>query len=270
MPYAKKISRAEPGHVIFVLDDSGSMADNLPGTSDAKFQWTERYFGIVLKELLARSTEMKGDAVAIKPRYYVTTIIYGSQPQLWGSECMGIQATVEQYAKANNSLGLGGKMGGTDAAAALLVARDVLAKAVLEERFKTSFPPLLFHLTDGMSATDPTRVADEIRRLATADGNALMVNAFIGTQTSLAYKGSEDFPGYVDADEAGPGEDNLRLFRMSSEVPDCIRANLIEDGIFPKLRPGARLFFDVRTREMLKHVLQVVGSLGSRADRQAR
>ena len=44
--------------------------------------------------------------------------------------------------------------------------------------------------------------------------------------------------------------------------------NLIDDGVFPQLRAGARLFFDVRTKEMLKHVIQVVGSLGSRAARQ--
>ena len=55
---------------------------------------------------------------------------------------------------------------------------------------------------------------------------------------------------------------------MSSEAPESIRQNLIEDGVFPNLRQGSRLFFDVRTREMLKHVIQVVGSIGSRADRQ--
>jgi hypothetical protein len=51
---------------------------------------------------------------------------------------------------------------------------------------------------------------------------------------------------------------------MSSVVPETIRQNLISDGIFPALRQDARLFFDVRTKEMLKHVLQVVSSGGSR------
>jgi len=74
----------------------------------------------------------------------------------------------------------------------------------------------------------------------------------------------------VDAGEAGPDRDNLRLFEMSSVVPDCIRQNLIQDNVFPKLRAGARLFFDVRCKKMLKHVLQVVGSLGSRADRTVK
>ena len=56
-------------------------------------------------------------------------------------------------------------------------------------------------------------------------------------------------------------------FEMSSLVPECVEANLKADNIFPQLRGGSRLFFDVRTREMLKHVIQVVGSIGSRMER---
>jgi hypothetical protein len=267
MAYDRKISRQNPGFIVAVLDDSGSQGDHLPGTTDPKYQWNERYFGIILKELLARSTEVKADGVVVKPRYYLSVIAYGGSPQVWGSEQMDIEAAVERYTKAGNSLGLGGHLGGTDAAAALQVAHDQLQRAVGSERFRDSFPPMLFHLTDGMSQTDAQPVVNEIKQLSTADGNVLVVNAFIGTQTSLAYQGPEDFPGYVDAAEAGPSADNVRLFNMSSEAPECIRQNLIADGVFPKLRSGARLFFDVRTREMLKHVIQVVGSIGSRMGR---
>ena len=137
-------------------------------------------------------------------------------------------------------------------------------------RFRESFPPMLFHMTDGESRTDGTSIVDKIMQLSTSDGKVLVVNAYIGTQTSLAYKGPEDFPGYVEASEAGPGDDNIRMFEMSSELPACIHRNLVEDGIFPHLRDRARAFFDVRTKEMLKHVIQVVGSIGSRADRQMR
>ena len=37
MPYEKKISRANPGLIVMVLDDSRSMRDNLLGTSDPIF-----------------------------------------------------------------------------------------------------------------------------------------------------------------------------------------------------------------------------------------
>ena len=49
MAYDKKISRANPGHVTLVLDDSGSMADALAGTSDQKCRWVERDTGHLFK-----------------------------------------------------------------------------------------------------------------------------------------------------------------------------------------------------------------------------
>ena len=270
MSCEKKISRRNPGLIVLVLDDSGSMADKLKGTSDAKCQWNERYFGIILKELLARSTEVKGDGVVVKPRYHLYVVQYGSSPQVWGNGELDIERAVASYTKAGNSLGLNGRLGGTDAAAAMQTAYRYLQTAVADERFRDSFPPMVFHLTDGMSHTDAQPAVESIRQLATSDGNVLVVNAFIGTQTSLGYDAPENFPGYVDAAEAGPSSDNIRLFSMSSEAPECIRQNLIADGVFPQLRSGTRLFFDVRTREMLKHVIQLVSSIGSRDDRQMR
>ena len=118
MAYEKKISRTEPGLIVGIFDDSGSMADYLPGTTDPKYKWVERNFGIILKECLGRSTELKGNTAEIKPRYFIYNIIYGSEPQVWGSGEMDIQTAVEQYANANNSLRLGGHLGGTNAKAA--------------------------------------------------------------------------------------------------------------------------------------------------------
>ena len=99
---------------------------------------------------------------------------------------------------------------------------------------------MVFHLTDGESYSDATPIADEIRALSTADGNVLVVNAFIGTQTNLKYNAPDDFPGYVDSSEAGPSEDNIRMFHMSSETPPCIQQNLVEEGIFPNFREGCK------------------------------
>lgn len=268
--YEKKISRALAGLIVFLLDDSGSMRDKLSGTSDPKFLWVIRYIQIILKELLARSTELKGDEVVVKPRYYVYVVVYGSTPDVWGNGQMDIGTAVERFTANGKDLGLGGLRGGTDAKKAMQCALQYLKAAVADKRFCDSFPPMLFHLTDGMSGSDATPEAQEIMNLATADGNVLMVNGFIGTQTNLSYEGSEDFPGYVDVTEVGPNEDNIRLFNMSSIAPPSLRQNLIDDGVFPRFRDGARLFFDVRSKESLKNVIQVIGSLGSRADRLER
>jgi hypothetical protein len=271
MPYEKLVQRANPGLIVMILDDSGSMSTNMAGTSDTRYQWVERYSGIILKELLARSMEMAGSTPTVKARYYLDVIKYGSTVEAWQNGAEGdAELDIGEAAKRftdNGSLGLGGKLGGTDAAAAFDFARKRIEKALQKERFKNSFPPIVFHLTDGESHTDAEPVARQITSLSSSDGNVLLVNAYIGTSTQLNYKDPNDFPGYLDESEVGPSQDNLRLFRMSSVIPDSMRETLVNDGIFPAIRENVRLFFDVRTREMLKHVIRVVGSGGSRLAR---
>ncbi|MGB8508253.1 MAG: vWA domain-containing protein [Pyrinomonadaceae bacterium] len=271
MPYERKVERAHPGLIVMILDDSGSMVGSLPGTSDTRFQWVERYSGIILKELLARCMEVPGGTPTVRARYYLDVIKYGSSVETWqagaeGDEELDIGEATKRFTD-NGSLGLGGKLGGTDTAAAFQFALQRIEKAIQKERFKDSFPPIVFHLTDGESHTDAEPIARQVTSLSSSDGNVLLVNAYIGTSTQLNYKDPNDFPGYLDEQEVGPSEDNLRLFRMSSVIPETMRQNLVNDGIFPAIRENARLFFDVRTKEMLKHVIQVVGSGGSRLAR---
>ncbi|MFC1764993.1 vWA domain-containing protein [Planctomycetota bacterium] len=267
MAYEKLVSQQFPGWIIFILDDSGSMTDALPGTSDPRYQWVERYIGIILDQLLERSSELRGNDVVIKPRYFVDVIKYGGNVQRWGQQTMDIEETIKQFTNAGNTIELGGHLGGTDAKSAFEQAQRLISKGITNERFRNSFPPMVFHLTDGESWTDASPIADQIKQLSTSDGNVLVVNGYIGTQTSLKYQGPDDFPGYLDETEAGPGDDNIRLFQMSSKIPSCIEEYLKTQDIFPQLRSNVRLFFDVRTKEMLKHVIQVIGSLGSKMAR---
>jgi hypothetical protein len=271
MPYERKVERAHPALIVMILDDSGSMSTSLPGSGDARYQWVERYSGIILKELLARSMEVAGDTPTVRPRYYLDVIKYGSSVQTWqtgpeGDHELDIGEAAKKFTDTG-SLGLGGSLGGTDTAAAFRFAQARIEKALQNERFKNSFPPIVFHLTDGESHTDAEPIAQQIMGLSSSDGNVLVVNGYIGTSTQLNYKDPNDFPGYLTEQEVGSSQDNLRLFRMSSVIPDAMRENLVNDGIFPSIRENARLFFDVRTREMLKHVIQVVGSGGSRLAR---
>ena len=95
MSHEQKISRQNPGLIIGVLDDSVSMSDNLPGTSDPKYKWVERYFSIILELLLTRCTEAGPNGAVIKPRYYIHVIKYGSTTQLWGNQEMDIESGLE-------------------------------------------------------------------------------------------------------------------------------------------------------------------------------
>ena len=267
MAHQRKISSERPVIIFLIVDDSGSISDILLGTSDPKYKYVEKYISIILDDLLDRSTEVAGDEVVIKPRYYFCILLYGSSVKLWGKPVMDIKETVELFSKSGNSLGLGGHLGGTDSQKALQEAYDRLQGIISDDKFRDSFPPMVFHLTDGMSRTDASGIAEQIKHLSTSDGNVLLVNAYIGAQTNLNYQGPEDFPGYLDVSEVGPSEDNVRLFNMSSQAPETIEENLKADGIFPQFRSGSRLFFDVRTKDMLKNVIQVVSSINSRMEK---
>lgn len=271
MAYERKVERAHPALIAMILDDSGSMSSGLPGSNDPRFQWVERYSGVILKELLARCMEVSGETPTVKPRYYLDVIKYGTTVETWqtgsdANEEIDIGTAAKKFTD-NGNLGLGASLGGTDTAAAFQFALTRLEKALQKERFQNSFPPIVFHLTDGESHTDAEPIAQQMMNLSSSDGSVLIVNGYIGTSTQLSYKGPNDFPGYLTEQEIGNNPDNLRLFRMSSVMPSTMRANLVNDGIFPSIRENARLFFDVRTKDMLQHVIQVVGSGGSRVAR---
>ncbi|MHB2017070.1 MAG: vWA domain-containing protein, partial [Candidatus Xenobia bacterium] len=212
MAYERKIQRSEPGLIVLVLDDSGSMGTPLQGTSDKRCAWVDRYTQHIMKELLARCTEMSGDQVVVKPRYYLQAIIYGAQPHLWAPDVLDIEKALEKFTQENHSFGLSGAEGGTNTESALQMAYDVVKRAIAEPRFASSFPPMVFHLTDGETSGDPAPVAEQIKQLSTSDGNVLLVNGYIGTMTVLNYNDNNDFPGYVSEAEVGPSQDNLRLF----------------------------------------------------------
>ena len=79
----------------------------------------------------------------------MTVLKYGTRPELWGSPEMDIQKAVEMFSQSGNSLGLGGHLNGTDAKAALVEMLGYLRRSLAGERFRASFPPMLFPLTDG-------------------------------------------------------------------------------------------------------------------------
>jgi hypothetical protein len=264
MPYEKQVQRAHPNLIQMILDDSGSMDKVMPGSNKTRYQWVETYAGTILTELLARSTDLPASGPVVRPRYFLDVIKYGTNAETWSAEELDIGAAAMQFNNQSASFGLGAKLEGTDTLQAFKVAYDRMQLMINKPQYRDSFPPMVFHLTDGESETDATAFAQKMTALSTSDGNVLVVNGFIGTQTNLTYTGSDDFPGYLTEAEVGANDDNLRLFRMSSVMPETIRQNLIDGGIFPKIRAGVRLFFDVRTQLMLQKVIAVVGSTGSR------
>src|SRR4051794_23318080 len=126
MPYERKVERAHPTLIQLLLDDSGSMSGTMTGTSDARYDWVERYAGTILTELLARSTEMAGATPVVRPRYYLDVIKYGTTVEPWSGDELDIGEAATKFDSAKGKFGLGGDLEGTDTAQAFQQAYDRL------------------------------------------------------------------------------------------------------------------------------------------------
>jgi hypothetical protein len=269
MPYFRRVSVKNPGLVVVLLDDSKSM--RLPmaeGPQDTpKFKLVERSLRAMMDVFMERClTETRSGSI-YRPRYFVQIVAYGADLHPVTDKPEPVADVYDRLSRINpdafelGEIGLLGNEKTTDSARAFGFALERLAEAVAGP-FAHSFPPLLFHLTDGRSQTDAEACASKIRELGTDDGRVLIVNAHIDAATHLAYAKSAEFAGYVAEDEVGMVDYVRRLFRMSSPVPRSLHTYL-QLGPFPCLRPESRLFFDARNADMIGHVLAVTGSVGA-------
>lgn len=101
--------------------------------------------------------------------------------------------------------------GGTPMCEALRLARQACEGWVSEH--PSSFPPTVLNITDGEATDgDPSPDADQLRALATSDGNALLYNAHISSNPATPVE-------YPDSEEGLADQFARLLFRMSSALP---------------------------------------------------
>lgn len=116
----------------------------------------------------------------------------------------------------------------------------------------SSYPPTVIHVTDGHPTDgDPLPIADEIRRIATRAGSALLFNLHIDARPGAPIV----FPS---TDRQLPNFYARRLFNMSSELPPVALEAARHEGL--SVETGARgfvyngdlgtivSFFDIGTR----------------------
>jgi hypothetical protein len=231
MSYEAEITRDNPGCFLFLIDQSGSMADRIadkPG-GKTKAQGVADAINDLLDDLVIKCTGPFG----VGDYFDVGVIGYGEKV---GSAFTGVLANrdlapLSEVAKyrsdqeARFPIWFGPvSEGDTLMCAALKRSYEVLEKWVL--RHPTSYPPIVINITDG-EATDgnPTEPARRLASLSTKDGNVLIFNCHISAK--------RDKPILFPRDARAVPAFGPRLFQMSSILP-------------PKFRETARnLGFDV-------------------------
>ena len=280
MSYSQHISRAYPGCVIFLIDQSGSMDEPFGTTGKPKSKIAADIVNKAIGYLVIKC--MADDE---NPRDYfdVGAIGYHTDgsgyprimPVVGDKEIMPISeladlgevetGTVEEYD------GLGNlkerevltqtwvkpmHQFGTPMCRALRTAERIISNWIIGH--PDSFPPMVFNITDGEasdgSPTDVIAAAQLIKNLATSYGNSLVYNCYISSQHTdrISYPGS---PNDL------PDEYARTLFAASSLIPII----LIDDEYAPDwgIQPGAYGFVINSDIDLLIKLL-IIGSQHSR------
>ncbi len=234
MPYTAEISRANPTCFLFLVDQSGSMAQGFgPQSAKTKAQGVADAINRLLQTLVYRCA--KGDYIL--DRYYIGVVGYGGEiglgftGELAGEvlrsvgEIGNAPLRVEQRVKKIED-GLGGLVeqrvnfpvwfepvagGKTPMCQALQAAGEVVGGFI--QQHPGCFPPIVINITDGKATDgDPRPLAEQLQRLASSDGQVLLFNVHISE--------SGQTPILFPTDASGLADEYARmLFSMSSPLP---------------------------------------------------
>ncbi len=252
MPYSADISRNNPGCFLFLIDQSGSMAGALGGQpGQRKMDGAADAVNRILDAISQRCSQ----GMDVRDYFHIGLITYGTdgggrselrsvlpgtsleQPFLKVSEVVDVAEVEERQVKEPDGAGgvvevdrkfpvwLRAEAGyGTPMCEALTAASKAIEDWTAQN--PDSYPPMVISVTDG-DATDgnPEPVAQGIKALKTNDGNTLVYNAHLSEMSAVPVQ----YP--ADEDDLPPDEYAVRMFRMSSEFPEPVRALAAELGL---------------------------------------
>ena len=246
MAYTSEISRKNPSCFLFMIDQSGSMAD--PFGEESKRRKADQVADVInrlLQNLIIKCAKQEG----VRDYYHIGVIGYGNQvgPAFAGalagrelvpiSEVANTPARIETRAKQVDD-GAGGLTdqtikfpiwfdpvahGGTPMCKALTQAQTIMEGWT--SAHPHGFPPIVINITDGEPTDgDPSSPAQSMGQLSTSDGSILLFNIHISSQNSSPIL----FP---DNDETLPDDHARLLFHMSSALPEFLRTFVQQEGI---------------------------------------
>lgn len=245
MAYSAEISRANPSMFLFLLDQSGSMADPFGGGGGKKDQKVADAINNLLFNLTIKCAKSEG----VRDYYNVGVIGYGEKvgPALGGALAGKELIPISQVADAPERVeertkkvedGAGGLVeqkvrfpiwfspiskGGTPMNEALKVAQRIVEGWLAEH--PDCFPPIVINITDGESTDGvPLKAAESLRDLKSSDGNVLLFNVHLSSKGGASF----EFPG---SEAELPDQYAKQLFNMSSLLPDHIRSAAQQEGL---------------------------------------
>lgn len=262
MPYEQQISRDTPGCVIFLLDQSGSMAGDFAGTKSTKAEGAADAIQRLLLKLILDSTK---DPSGV-PRKYFEIAVRGFTGNAFQGELATKGDVVSIVDLYHHPLRLAERPlnpkvpsetikvpmwfdpradTGTPMCSALQTARRIADDWAA--RNTRSFPPIVILITDGQSTDgDPTEDGLAVQEVGTSDGNALLFCAHITSTVAQ--------PVIFPATAAELGDSYAELmFNMCSVLPPRMAGYGRELGL--SVQEGSRgMVFNATSDELAQLV----------------
>lgn len=244
MPYTAEISRTNPGCFLFLIDQSGSMAEPFGAgdTAQSKAQGVSEAINRLLQTLCIRCAKEEG----VRDYFHIGVISYGAgfgpalgEP-LAGRELVPVSEVAEnpvrieeRTQKITNEDGEVEEhtfkfpvwfepvaKGNTPMCGALNYAGVIVEKWLAGH--PDCFSPIVINITDG-EATDgnPYKAAEKLKDLACGQGNILLFNLHLSSHKGPALM----FPG---SDQGLPDQFARLLFSISSRLTPVMREMALE------------------------------------------
>ena len=274
MPYSQEISRANPGYIVILIDQSFSMEYPF-GPAGTRAEECAKAVNRVIRETILACTD--GDE--IKNSFDISVLGYGKfkneaanafAGDLASKSVVTIQELTEnclrvETVKRKVSDGAGGlveiedqfpiwiepvALGGTPMTAAFEQACELVSNWIAEH--PVSFPPVVINITDGEANTPATAKAAALKltELATEDGKTLLLNAHIAGDTE------SEIILPTSVSQLSGGDSNAKfLFDISSELPSLMLERASAAGMNPS--PHAKGFVYKAKLETMIQLLEI-------------
>ncbi len=234
MSYTKEINRKNPTCFLFVIDQSGAMDEQMAGGS-IKSEFVADVLNRTIAETIVRCTKADG----VRDYFDIGVVGYGGDlvGSAFGGALSGpivlpiseIESNPLRIDERDQDVDSGDDVldrqvvkfpvwidplhdGGTPMCGAMRVIAETVAEWC--DSHPSSYPPTVVHVTDGQSTDgDPEDIAEAIKGISTNDGEVLLFNLHVDTESGdeILFPSSED---------ELPDEYARLLFRMSSRFPD--------------------------------------------------
>lgn len=247
MAYTAEISRTNPTCLLFLIDQSGSMADPFGGGGELQKKKAEGVADAtnrLLQSIVLKCAKEEG----IRDYFHVGVLGYGTQVasaftgSLAGKDLVPISEIGNSPSRLDERTreredGAGGIVkektrfpiwfepvanGGTPMSQALSRAKEIMEGWLRQH--PDCYPPIVVNITDGESTdADPSGPANALRQLRSSDGEVLLLNAHLSSSRAAPI-------AFPDSDAALPDQFAKLLFGMSSVLTPGMRAAAQQEG----------------------------------------